>query len=1034
VIQSRMKGAGRVLDDLRAMYKERADIEAEYSKRLSKLAKQGFGKDDTGSMRAAIDVVRMEIDQTSKTHADLSTLIKKDLEGQMTEYQNKLMNQRKNSAAQIEKLFKQKQVQESYVNKSRDKYEQDCIKINGYTAQSSLVQGRDLDKVTNKLDKAQSTVSANDKDYQNFVRALKDTTFRWNSEWKAYLDQCQDLEEERLEFLKSNLWNYANAISAVCVADDESCERVRVALETCEAPKDIMDFIQRAGTGSAIADPPEYINYSKGQPPPPRPTFKTAKFQRSTTRQTSYLPTGPPPSVPMMPPVQPLANNGSSPSPSNRAASGIPAPNILIQPRRESVGAATFQNMQRGAPGDDDSVPRPPPSGAVMIPDMASSATIPTGPSAAAPVQDNGMNVPAVNNQAPRPERRMSARNFIARTPSMNKSARGNPPAASQVVPSETASTVSTAYTTIDHQEDPIAKALANLRMRPGGRSPGPQSPARSGPSPNMNDGRGARSSQYGSVGPSFGQEPRAPSPSAAFMQEPAERSTSPLPVEEVLGQYGQSFPGERRALSRQNSTASRNSRMSFQPPIDRAKSPGPVTDGGFAGVGARGRSPSPQPFHRGHQSSLSQPQVQQQPQRQQQPQQQRPVSQYAQQQPNRQGAGTPQSRPTKNAISMQQAPPRSTTPLGIALDASGSVTHDQMADEYIRRTGSVGPGQMGPSASQPAVQRIQSQYGPTPGSGAASPVRGPGYAPSIQPQQSYASMSNQYSQQQQQQQVPPPNAQHGYQQQPYPQSQTPVQQLPPTQDSVSSLHRDGFGGYTSPYNRTPAAAAPSPAPQPMMAHAPSPAPVHAQAYGQQAPPPQMQQPQHQQYAQPPQTYQPPLQQETPASSYMQQYQRQQQQQQQPPPASSTPAPGPPLQQANSYHQSMQQPQLQQAARYQPPANNIPYANQGQYQAQPQAQQQQPVMQHQVPPSRSNAQAAPPTGQFSDTGKPILFYVKALYDYNATTDEEFSFTAGDVIAVWETNPDGWWLGELLDDARRRGGANTFPSNFVSLLS
>jgi hypothetical protein len=70
------------------------------------------------------------------------------------------------------------------------------------------------------------------------VRALKDTTYKWNGEWKSYLDvrlltpsllplltaplqQCQDLEEERLDFIKGNLWNFANAVSAVCVADDE---------------------------------------------------------------------------------------------------------------------------------------------------------------------------------------------------------------------------------------------------------------------------------------------------------------------------------------------------------------------------------------------------------------------------------------------------------------------------------------------------------------------------------------------------------------------------------------------------------------------------------------------------------------------------------------------------------------------------------------------------------------------------------------------------------------------------------------------
>jgi len=83
--------------------------------------------------------------------------------------------------------------------------------------------------------------------------------------------------------------------------------------------------------------------------------------------------------------------------------------------------------------------------------------------------------------------------------------------------------------------------------------------------------------------------------------------------------------------------------------------------------------------------------------------------------------------------------------------------------------------------------------------------------------------------------------------------------------------------------------------------------------------------------------------------------------------------------------------------------------------------------------SSSSQLARPPTGQYSESGEPILFYVKALYDYEASLPEEFSFTAGDIIAVTHTEPDGWWQGELLDEARRTPGANTFPSNFVVLL-
>ena len=59
--------------------------------------------------------------------------------------------------------------------------------------------------------------------------------------------------------------------------------------------------------------------------------------------------------------------------------------------------------------------------------------------------------------------------------------------------------------------------------------------------------------------------------------------------------------------------------------------------------------------------------------------------------------------------------------------------------------------------------------------------------------------------------------------------------------------------------------------------------------------------------------------------------------------------------------------------------------------------------------------------------------VKALYDYQATVEEEFDFQAGDIIAVTATPEDGWWSGELLDEKRRQPGRNVFPSNFVCLF-
>ena len=45
-----------------------------------------------------------------------------------------------------------------------EKYKADCILINSFSARLALTQGKDLDKVTQKLDKAQNTVQINGAD------------------------------------------------------------------------------------------------------------------------------------------------------------------------------------------------------------------------------------------------------------------------------------------------------------------------------------------------------------------------------------------------------------------------------------------------------------------------------------------------------------------------------------------------------------------------------------------------------------------------------------------------------------------------------------------------------------------------------------------------------------------------------------------------------------------------------------------------------------------------------------------------------
>ena len=80
----------------------------------------------------------------------------------------------------------------------KEKYENECIKINGYIAQQNMLSGRELEKNNLKLEKAQSNVQVirkyyyhhncmlinEDQEYLKAVDQLQETVEKWNQEWR----------------------------------------------------------------------------------------------------------------------------------------------------------------------------------------------------------------------------------------------------------------------------------------------------------------------------------------------------------------------------------------------------------------------------------------------------------------------------------------------------------------------------------------------------------------------------------------------------------------------------------------------------------------------------------------------------------------------------------------------------------------------------------------------------------------------------------------------------------------------------------
>jgi hypothetical protein len=212
----------------------------------------------------SMDVVKAETEGMGKQHGMIAQQMKTELEDPLATFAGGIKERRKMIQGGIEKLLKTKNTQTMQVNKTRDRFEQDCLKIKGYLAQGHMVMGQEERKNKTKLEKTQAQMSTNSNEYEMAVKILEETTGRWNREWKAACDKFQDLEEERVDFFKSSLWSFANISSTVCVSDDQSCEKVRLSLEDCDVEKDITNFIQDFGTGQEIPDPPKYINFCRG--------------------------------------------------------------------------------------------------------------------------------------------------------------------------------------------------------------------------------------------------------------------------------------------------------------------------------------------------------------------------------------------------------------------------------------------------------------------------------------------------------------------------------------------------------------------------------------------------------------------------------------------------------------------------------------------------------------------------------------------------------------------------------------------------
>lgn len=735
------------------------------------------------------------------------------------------------------------------------------------------------------------------------------------------------------------------------------------------------NFVREYGTGNQIPDPPAFVNYQAPDAIPStsaRPTSRAAQFNRSTSRETPLRQYSmPPEEEPVVNTAGIGAGGGAAASRRNDPYPSESVADVSRQPTRNSTVSSQPQTIPytNGTSNHHHHAgPSTSPSNAAPSPNRRQSTL--ASPLAQAqqqqlqrvlqdpyaePIDPNAETYIKVGNHAykvdlsndpqsqqypgPSSSIRQTTNNQLTASPtkqngtvdplmkqleelqnavSTSGSVRRNTvhkPKQSSIVEQQKPGHVSSSSASSRAAATGAAGSSLSLptqgsSLAVGGSSSGQQTQQRRSPSP-ARDYRNSAESVVGAH-PSVSRPPSPNPPTAAFMVPNSAQPAGAEVVLEVLADYQQSLPGERKSISRSNSATRGRTPSISQVSIGGGGSGAPSPAGhvqgqnlarppsqmGHAGVGAHGsRSNSPQPMSRGPSPAPSH------------------------------GKNSFIQPPMQVGQALARTPSPNT--VGITLDPSGRVLHDEMAQRYQQQQQHQ-PQQYHQQQQQRTAPPLQTQH--------------PAYNPPPPPMQ-------------QQQIVPPP--------QPVQQQQQPHRRNSYISPLTSNTIAPPIAPQTYGVSPPPPAMYPTPSPQPSYMQQqppPQPAPVYN------PPPPVQYQPPPQQQQQP--RYNATPQQQSVQVGYgsMNGLQRN--------PTSATANSGsyygnhtPPQQQQI---QPVQQPQQQMLAVQQQQQQQQRMVQQTQQTQQQQRAYQQPLYHDPTPVRRSPSPQPPP--QSTDDGNTVLFY------------------------------------------------------------
>ncbi|XP_065672975.1 proline-serine-threonine phosphatase-interacting protein 2 isoform X3 [Hydra vulgaris] len=256
----RLKEGKKFCDSFTDFLRNRSKLEDDYGKNLIKLSQSGANIDESGSLKASWDSIRKGTEYVGNIHCELAKKLN-DLVDRTSKFREKYKNERLKVDDKMKKSQKEKKVAYENLNKAKKVYEQRCKETDQcqemYDSKSSFTQ-KEEERLKRSLSKSKTYAENSDSVYQSSVKILEDCHKKWASDMEEACQVFQNLEEERIQFLRNEFWIYTNLGSTQAVDIDEKYEDCRKVIEKCDHNNDIDLFISQKRTGS---ERPAFITY-----------------------------------------------------------------------------------------------------------------------------------------------------------------------------------------------------------------------------------------------------------------------------------------------------------------------------------------------------------------------------------------------------------------------------------------------------------------------------------------------------------------------------------------------------------------------------------------------------------------------------------------------------------------------------------------------------------------------------------------------------------------------------------------------------